>query len=416
MNIFPFVKFLNDSPTSWHAVENVSSMLASHGFQPLQESADWVKLTPGGKYFTTRNGSSLIAFILPLEQIKKTVLLGSHTDSPSLKLKPRPLYLKDGVVLLAVEVYGAPLLTSWFNRDLGIAGRIVVEGKQGKPETRNINVKDSPVTLAQLAIHLDREVNEKGFVVDKQEALNAIAGLSSTLPTLEQLLQVKEPIISHDLFLYPLEEACLVGFEEKLLSGYRIDNLTSVSASVEALSQKSAAKDTLQMIALWDHEEIGSPSHFAAGSPFLASVLERLVGSRELYHQMISRSICLSVDLTHATHPNFSDKHESHHPIRLGGGVVVKYNSGFRYATDAEGAANLIHLAKKKGLSLQHFVTHGNIMAGSTIGPIHAGATGMSTIDIGIPQLSMHSCRELIATADYFHLLKLLDIFLDEHS
>ncbi len=409
MNIFPFVKFLNESPTSWHAAKNAAEMLVSKGFSPIAESDSWEQLKPGGKYFTTRNGSSLVAFVLPTEAIQRTVLLGSHTDSPSLKLKPNPLFLKDNLVMLAVEVYGAPLLGSWFNRDLGIAGRVVVEAKDGKVETRLVDLHDTPVTLAQLAIHLDREVNDKGFVVNKQEALNAIVGISQTLPTLAELLHVDGTILAHDLFLYPLDPARTSGLNDCFISGYRIDNLASAYASIEAVGDKAATKDTLLMAALWDHEEIGSQSHFSAGGPFVKGVLERLVPDSEGYHRMLARSVCLSIDLAHATHPNANDKHEPRHAVRLGGGVVVKYSAGFRYATDAETAAMVVQVANRKKIPLQQFVTHGNIPAGSTIGPIHAGVTGMKTVDIGIPQLSMHSIRELIAVDDFISLLKLLD-------
>jgi aspartyl aminopeptidase len=409
MNIFPFVKFLNESPTSWHAVENAATILISKGFTPIAESDSWSQLKPGGKYFTTRNGSSLVAFVLPTDAIQRTSVLGSHTDSPSLKLKPNPLFLKDNLVMLAVEVYGAPLLTSWFNRDLGIAGRIVVETKNGKVETRLVNVSDMPVTLAQLAIHLDREVNDKGFVVNKQEALNAIVGTAEKLPTLAELLHVDDVILAHDLFLYPLDPARTSGLNDCFISGYRIDNLASAYASIETLGAKSPTKDTLLVAALWDHEEIGSQSHFSAGGPFVKGVLVRLIPDSEEYHRMLARSVCLSIDLAHATHPNANDKHEPRHVIRLGGGVVLKYSSGFRYATDAETAAAVMQVAARKKIPLQQFVTHGNIPAGSTIGPIHAGVTGMRTVDIGIPQLSMHSIRELIAVDDLIYLLRLLD-------
>ncbi len=408
MSIQRLIHFLNDSPTAWHAVDYTAKTLEKNGFVGIRESEDWSKLKCGGKYFTLRNGSSLVAFILPKKPIKRTLLLGSHTDSPSLKLKPKPLFSKDNLVMLGLEIYGGPLLTSWFNRDLGIAGRVVVEGSKGKLETHLVNVREHPVVIPQLAIHLDREVNEKGFAVNKQEGLNALVGILDTPITLERLLNVKGTIISHDLFLYPLEEARLTGINKEFLTSYRIDNLTSVWASVEALLKGSPQEDTLQMIALWDHEEIGSQSHYGAGAPFVKSILERLTKDSESYHQMIARSTTISIDLAHATHPNYSDKHEPRHPIRLGGGVVLKYSSGYRYATDAETAAPLIQAAKKGSVSLQEFVTHGNIPAGSTIGPIHAGVTGMPTLDIGIPQLSMHSIRELIAIKDYQQLVTLL--------
>lgn len=408
MSIAPFIEFLNKSPTAWHAVENVVKTLTSKGFHPIAESEDWSKIKAGQKYLTTRNGSSLLAFITPTGPIKKTLLFGSHTDSPALKLKPQPLHLKDNLVLMALEVYGAPLLTSWFNRDLGIAGRVIIDNGKGGCDTVLVNVTDKPVMLAQLAIHLDRDVNEKGFVVNKQDALNAIVGIGNTLPSLNDIVKIQGKIIAHDLFLYPLEPACKLGAKGEFLAGYRIDNLASVFASAEALSSKSPSSDTLQMIALWDHEEIGSQSHFAAGSSFVRSALERLSQGTEAYHQMIAQSLCLSIDLAHATHPNFNDKHEPRHPIRLGGGVVLKHSAAYRYATDGLTASQLIRQAESCCVPLQQFVTHGNIPAGSTIGPIHAGTTGMATLDLGIPQLSMHSVRELIAVSDLESLQKLL--------
>ncbi len=385
MAISSLLQFLNSSPTSWHAVQNIVKRLEQEDFIQLRESESWSSLQPGKKYYTTRNDSSLIAFILPKNKSSNVQLLGSHTDSPALKLKPKPLFLKDGMVLMALEVYGAPLLSSWFNRDLGIAGRVVIEDEKGTLVSQLVFCDSSLVTLPQLAIHLDRDVNEKGFVINKQEGLNGLVGLSPSLPSLEELLNISGEIISHDLFLFPFEEAKHTGDKGCFISGYRLDNLASVYGSLEAFIKQSPANETIQMIALWDHEEIGSQSYFSAGSPFFRSVLERVAGDMESYHQILSQSLCLSIDMAHATHPNHQDKHEPRHPIRLGEGIAIKHSAGYRYATDSLTAAPLIQIAKKNSIPLQHFVTHGNIPAGSTIGPIHAGATGMPTVDIEFP-------------------------------
>ncbi len=414
-----FLKFLETSPTSYHAVENCSLTLKPKGFKELSENDSW-NLKPEEKYFVDRGGSSICAFVMPKTLPKKIRLMASHTDSPSFKLKPNPEIKSAGMILFGVEVYGAPIISSWFNRDLGLAGRVIVKNKQGHLKKHLVNFKESPLTIPQLAFHLDREVNEKGLLLNKQNHLNALIGLertfSSSQSTLQQLLHKdlnKNEIVAHDLFLYPLEKPSLIGYESAFLSSYRIDSLSSVHATLNAiLKENSPLDDELKMVIFWDHEEIGSTSSQGAAAPFFSAVVDRILnafgGTKEDYYRMISDSFCLSIDLAHAVHPNYVEKHDANHQPILGQGTVIKFNAQQRYATSGY-AAILETIAKDHKLNIQKFVSRNDIPCGSTIGPIHAEKTGMTTIDIGSPQLSMHSCRELMACQDHIEMCQLLE-------
>lgn len=412
------ISFLDASPTAWHAVSNTREQLQQAGFLELPEQTYW-DIRPEQRYVVTRNGSSLCAFITPQRIPKRLRLLASHTDSPSLKLKPQPEIRKHHSILLGVEVYGSPLLSSWLNRDLGIAGRVLYTEGQGEIKESLVRLDHYPVTIPQLAIHLDREVNEKGLLLNKQEHLNALAALESSFKEdsfLKALLQEKlhfQQIIAHDLFLFPLEGARLIGYQNTLLAGYRIDSLASVHAALTAfLNHSDPLEDEMKMIIFWDNEEVGSSTAQGAQSPFFSQILERIVeslkGSREDYFCMINRSTCLSIDLAHALHPNYPDKHDPHHQPILGKGIVLKSNAQQRYSTSANSSLPVKMMATLKQLPLQIFASRNDIPCGTTIGPIHASKTGMSTTDIGCSQLSMHSCRELMSCQDHIDMCDLL--------
>ncbi|MGK5594207.1 MAG: M18 family aminopeptidase [Parachlamydiaceae bacterium] len=414
------IAFLKASPTAWHAVENARELLTKAGFQELEERDPWT-LSPKKKYFTIRNGSSLIAFKIPKQPIKKTCLLASHTDSPSLKLKTNAAFIKENMLMLGVEVYGSPLLSSWLNRDLGIAGRCIGLNQKNELRETLINIQDHPLTIPQLAIHLDRKINDEGLVLNKQEHLPALFGINAKEEAFRQLLVEKaalQKLLAYDLFLYPLEEPRLLGIQKELLASYRIDSLASVSAILEAFLAKEsvASQDELQVMAVWDNEEIGSSTAQAAGSPFLPHVLERIHLSlglkREDYLRLLPQSFCLSIDLAHAVHPNHLEKFESRHRVYLKDGIAIKSHPS-AYATNGLVAAQLIKLAEENNIHLQHFVSRSDMPSGSTIGPIQATLTGIPTIDLGIAQLSMHSARELIAVDDYLSLVQLLKAYLN---
>lgn len=419
------ILFLDTSPTAWHAVAAACNQLQEAGFLELSEQTSW-DIQPQQRYVVTRNGSSLCAFITPKHFPKRVRLLASHTDSPGFKLKPQPEIRKHHAILLGVEVYGAPLLSSWFNRDLGIAGRILYTQRHGQIKESLVRLDHYPVTIPQLAIHLDREVNEKGLQLNKQDHLNALAGLESSFKDssfLESLLREEidfEQIIAHDLFLFPLEQARLLGYQNSFLAAYRIDSLASVHAALTALLDHSdPLEEEIKMIIFWDNEEVGSQTAQGAQSPFFNQILERIVdgfgGTREDYFCLINRSTCLSIDLAHALHPNYAEKHDPQHQPILGQGVVLKSNAQQRYATSARSSLPIKMMAALKQIPLQMFVSRNDIPCGTTIGPLQAGLTGIQTADIGCGQLSMHACRELMACQDHIDMCHLLGSLLEIH-
>ncbi len=412
-----FLTFLDDSPTAWHAVARARHQLQQAGFIELSEQNYW-NIQPQQPYLVTRNGSSLCAFITPRRFPQRLRLLASHTDSPSLKLKPQPEIRKHRAILLGVEVYGSPLLSSWLNRDLGIAGRVLYS-HHGQVRESLVRLDRYPVTIPQLAIHLDREVNDKGLHLNKQEHLNALAGLESAFKGssfLESLLQEEldfEQIIAHDLLLFPLEKARLLGFQDSFLAAYRIDSLASVHAALKALLHHlDPLEDDIKMVIFWDNEEVGSHTAQGADSPFFSQILERILqgfkGSREDYFCLLNRSTCISIDLAHALHPNYAEKHDPQHQPFLGHGIVLKSNAQQRYATNARSSLPVKMMAALKQIPLQTFVSRNDIPCGTTIGPLQASLTGMPTTDIGCGQLSMHSCRELMSCQDHIDMCLLL--------
>lgn len=423
--ILDLLQFLNGAPTAWHAVDIVKQRLMKHNFTVLKEEDPW-NLEPGKSYLVIRNGSSLCAFITPKNSLKAFRIIGSHTDSPSFKLKPNAEFRKENMIMIGVEIYGGPLLTSWLNRDLGIAGRIVFKDAKGKIQESLVNLKNHPVLIPQLAIHLDRTVNESGLILNKQEHLAALAALEDSKSSkkdkgkyLEKLLKEAveyKTLLSHDLFLYPLEPARLIGLHNEMISSYRIDSLNSVHAGMQAIEKAKPSKDTLKMAIFWDNEEIGSDTAQGAGSPFLEHLLERinlaLGQNREDFLRLFQASLCISVDLVHALHPNYGDRLEPRHLSLLNGGIVIKNSAQQRYATDARSAAIVVEACHKHKIPFQRFVSRGDIPAGTTIGPIAAHLLGMPTVDIGCSQLSMHSCRELTASEDHLHMCRLLTALL----
>jgi aspartyl aminopeptidase len=413
------ITFLQGSPTAWHAVANMRQQLDKRGFTPLHESETW-KLKHGKGYYVVRDGSSLIAFVIPRKAIHSAKVAASHTDSPAFKLKPNAPFVKEGMLMLGVDIYGGPLLNSWLNRDLGIAGRIFSRGKNNSLVETLVNIADSPVVIPQLAIHLDRDVNTQGLVLHKQNHLAALAKLDCKDDKeaglyLSKLLGVKD-ILSSDLFLYPIEPPAFVGPKKEMLAAYRIDSLCSVHSILEAfLASSTPAENTLKLCAFWDNEEIGSATAQGASSPFFSETVERLIyalnGTRADYLRIVSSSLCVSVDLGHGVHPNYADKHEPQHKVKLGQGITLKYSAQQRYASTAATAGYIKALCGKNKIPFQELVGRGDLSSGSTIGPIHANLTGMPTVDIGIPQLSMHSARELIACSDQAAMTKLIECY-----
>jgi aspartyl aminopeptidase len=414
--------FLDTSPTAWHAAAQIGNRFAIQDFTPLYEEEKW-DLKKGESYFVVRGGS-VCAFSLPKAKAKKAVILASHTDSPAFKVKPRPEVQKENMTLLGAEIYGAPLLTSWLNRDLAIAGRVVVANKKGALEERLVFLHDIPLVIPQLAIHLDREVNEKGLVLNKQEHLFALMTLQdqekNEKNTLEFLLRRHlsfHKLISFDLLLVPIEKSRYLGSEGEMIASYRLDNLSSAHACLMALSMaKKPSSDTLQIAIFYDHEEIGSRSLEGAASPFLEDTFKRIAMYTKMDEEEMSclksRSLCVSCDVAHALNPNYSGRYDPNHGPLLGKGVVLKYNSDLKYATSALTAARVIQAAQKLSLPLQSYVSRNDIPSGSTVGPIIAQGMGIPVVDLGIAQLSMHSAREVVSCQDFLDLCTLLTALL----
>ncbi len=409
--------FIDTSPTSYHAVQQIANRLALCDFIPLSEEEPW-ELEKGKRYFVIRGGS-ITAFTVPNSSPRSMVIIGSHTDSPGLKLKPNPEYRKDQLQFLAVEVYGGPLLNSWLNRDLSIAGRVIVSDNTGNRLEKFVWIDDAPLIIPQLAIHLDREINEKGLLLNKQEHIVPLAGIvkaQEPLSYLETILHRHiqfNTLLGFDLFLVPLEPARFLGPEGELMASYRLDNLTSVHACATAMGMLDApSEDTIQIATFFDHEEIGSNTFESAGSSLLKDTLKRIRHAidleKEAYLRMKGRSLIVSVDVAHALHPAYEKKFDPQHQPHLGQGIVLKFNANHKYTTSGPTGAVITQALNELNLRCQNYATRNDNSCGSTIGPIMEMQMGIPTVDIGIPLLSMHSIREIISGRDHLDMCTLL--------
>lgn len=406
-------QYVDSSPTAWHACSQSVAILKKAGFTALDEQKPW-NIKSGASYYTLRNDGSLIAFIMPQKKPAKAHVVVAHTDSPGLRLKPQGEYEQEGCTLLHFEVYGSPILPTWIGRDLYLAGRVFFEHK-GVIESALIECKDKPFIIANLALHLDRQVNDTGLAVKKQDDLSAIVS-SQAAPFLAPLLKklVKGQLLHHELFAVPCEDARIMGVDGELLASPRLDNLASCLSSLEALCRQKASADTLKIVALFNHEEIGSTTQEGAASTFFDDVLERICSlTKEEYACFKAKSSTISCDVGHALHPTHADRHDARHPVYLGEGPIVKTNAQCRYVTDALLASQIVQCWNKKKIPFQYFSARNDIPCGSTIGPIHAAKTGFKTIDMGIPLLGMHACREVININDYSWFTDGLEAYLN---
>lgn len=413
-----FVRFINHSPTVYHAAREIGARLAEADFTPLTEREKW-QLEPGKGYFVVREDTLVAAFRLPKKKPLSTTLLASHIDSPCLKLKPQPEISSHGIGQFGTELYGAPVLHTWIDRDLAIAGRIVVLDQNGQCESKIVLLDDFPVLIPGLAIHLNRDVNDKGLTVHKQDHLKAVYSIENKDKHLEDWLRKQHPfkkLLSFDLFLVPIEKAGFNGFNDELISSYRLDNLTSAFASLEALVQAKPRDNAIQMAIFWDHEEIGSKTYAGADSLFVNELFERISihckMDREDYYRMKSGSLCLSCDVGHAFHPNHADKNDPQNAPSLGKGPIVKFSA--RYATSGATAAPIVRLAEKHKIPLQTFASRSDLSSGGTVGSMMGANPGIPTLDLGIACWAMHSIRETIAGQDQLWLYELLKAALEE--
>ncbi|HAC35341.1 MAG TPA: M18 family aminopeptidase [Gammaproteobacteria bacterium] len=422
--------FIDRSPTPWHATAEMVSRLTNAGFSPLDERERW-SLQPGNGYFLIRDGSSLIAFRLGQEKPSSCGfnMIGAHTDSPGLRVKPNPLQRKQSLTRLGVEIYGGPILATFSDRDLALAGRLVVRGNEGLT-TRLIRLPRPIARIPNLAIHMNREVNTKGLVLDRQDQLPPLLGaVSEELPLQNEFRQLladqlredgetldAQEIVSWELLLFDSQPGQFYGPQGEFIANGQLDNLASCDASLTALIRSSAQSHT-QLCGFFDHEEVGSESHKGAAGSFLADTLKRICEQLEdnpsSLHQALAKSFMISADMAHAWNPAFASAYDADHPVQVNGGPAIKINASQRYSSEAVSQALFSDWCAQVGVPVQHYVHRNDLPCGSTIGPITAAALGVRSVDVGNPMWSMHSARESAGAADHGMMIAVMNHFFD---
>lgn len=415
------LEFLQVSPTPFHATAAMVAQLQERGFVELPLDQRWT-LQPGGRYYCTRNGSSLVAFVHGREALSESGMrmVGAHTDSPCLKVKPQPELHRHGYLQLAVEVYGGVLLNPWFDRDLSLAGRVSYIGADRVLRSALVNFTRPIAVIPSLAIHLDREVNSSRSINAQKDIppLICIAQEEEKLSFRDMLtaqMKVEHPnavvnaILDYELSFYDTQAPAIIGLNEDFIASARLDNLASCFTGLQALLEADDKYST--MLICNDHEEVGSQTAVGAQGPLVKDIIGRILPDNDERIRMLERSMLISADNAHGVHPNYSDRHDSNHAPRLNGGPVIKTNANQRYATTSETSAVFQQVCAEEGVSVQHFVTRSDMGCGSTIGPITAAALGIATIDVGIPTFAMHSIRELAGSADAYNFYRVLKRF-----
>ncbi|KIK06798.1 hypothetical protein K443DRAFT_674082 [Laccaria amethystina LaAM-08-1] len=452
-----FIKFVNASPTPFHAVHNAALRLEKAGFQKIREKDSWEnEVQPGGKYFFTRNQSALIAFTLPQKWKQGTGLsvVATHVDSPNLKVRPISKRSKSAYLQVGVETYGGGIWHSWLDRDLSIAGRVVTADKAGGFTSKLVKLDRPILRIPTLAIHLDRNVNESfkfnqetefipilGLIEDQfnaklsdsddekdEKAPNNGAKVASSIqdnhhPALLSLLAgelsiAPEEIHDFELSLYDTQPACLGGLNNEFIFSPRMDNLVSSFCAVEAIAdvvQATSVEGNVNCIALFNHEEIGSVSTSGAESNLIPSLLNRLSPTPSALAQSIANSFLISADMGHALHPNYSSKHEEKHKPIMNRGIIIKTNAKQRYASDAISTFIVKQLVERKGGRVQEFEVRNDMACGSTVGPM-LSKIGIRTVDVGNAMLSMHSIRETAGSHDIQNAIDLFSSFFEGFS
>ncbi len=420
------LNFIDASPSPWHAVHSVEERLLAQGFNQLLEKDTW-QLNAGSSYYVVRGDASIIAFTLGKQALVETGLriVGAHTDSPGLRLKPQAAFGSDGLVRIGVEVYGGPILATFTDRDLSIAGRVVIRTSNGH-ETRLIKFDDALMRLPNLAIHMNREVNDKGLKLDKQKELPLIFGESKKgfeadqqfLAHIAQTLQIEvHNIISFELNVFDTQKGSCWGPNQEFIANSQLDNLASCHAAITALL---SAKDlnATAICALFDHEEVGSESASGASGSFLADTVNRIAISSGLSEEAklraLAQSFFISADMAHAYHPNHPGAYEPCHHVMVNHGPVIKTNANQRYSTNAETAARFITLCERAKVPYQQYAHRTDLGCGSTIGPIVASSLGIASVDIGSPMWAMHSIRESAGVLDHSYMTAVLSEFFQD--
>jgi aspartyl aminopeptidase len=411
--------FIDASPSPWHAVQATEAQLKTAGYARLEETERW-QLAPGGRYYVVRGGSSIVAFVIGRQPLEQTGfrIVGAHTDSPGLRLKPKAAHTSEGVVRLGVEVYGGPILATFADRDLSLAGRVNVRSANGF-EARLLRFESPLVRLPNLAIHMNREVNEQGLKLHKQNELPLILGMADGSDPQKSFLQqvageldiAPEDIVNSEFNVYDTQKGAFWGLEEEFIADSQLDNLASCHAALMALLANPEPSATC-VTALFDHEEVGSESAVGAGGSFIADVLDRIAAQAGLDGEgkrcAIARSFFVSADMAHGWHPNFPAAYEPHHRVLVNSGPVIKSNANQRYSTSADTAARFIALCEQAGVPVQQYSHRTDLGCGSTIGPIVAARLGIRSIDVGSPMWAMHSLRESAGVLDHSYMIAAL--------
>ena len=427
------LSFLDASPVNFLAVKNLTDELQQHGYRRIDTTEALGTVKAGDKFFVTKNGSSIYAFQIGRKPLAETGfhMICAHCDSPTFRIKPHAeIDCEGGIVKLNTEVYGGPIMSTWFDRPLTLAGRVIVKSKDVmSPTTLLLHVKRPLLQISNLAIHFNRQVND-GVKLSRQKDVLPILGIINDELEKGNLLMniileelnkqqtvAREDILDFDLYLADATPACTFGAHNELISSGRLDDLSMCFAGLEALLA-SQPTDTTQVLAIFDNEETGSQTKQGAGSPFLSYMLKRIAlaqgGTEEAYYQAVERAFMISADNAHAWHPNYSEKYDpTNHPM-LGGGPVIKFNAAQKYASDAYSASVFAGLCKKAGVPCQRFVNHSDVAGGSTLGNILASSIPLRGVDMGNAILAMHSCRETGSTADHEFCVKVFTQFYQE--
>lgn len=427
------LSFLDASPVNFLAVKNLTEELQQHGYHRIDTTEALGTVKAGDKFFVTKNDSSIYAFQIGRKPLAETGfhMICAHCDSPTFHIKPHAeIDCEGGIVKLNTEVYGGPIMSTWFDRPLTLAGRVIVKSKDVmNPTTLLLHVKRPLLQISNLAIHFNRQVND-GVKLSRQKDVLPILGIINDELEKGNLLMniileelnkqqtvAREDILDFDLYLADATPACTFGAHNELISSGRLDDLSMCFAGLEALLA-SQPTDTTQVLAIFDNEETGSQTKQGAGSPFLSYMLKRIAlaqgGTEEAYYQAVERAFMISADNAHAWHPNYSEKYDpTNHPM-LGGGPVIKFNAAQKYASDAYSASVFAGLCKKAGVPCQRFVNHSDVAGGSTLGNILASSIPLRGVDMGNAILAMHSCRETGSTADHEFCVKVFTQFYQE--
>ena len=410
------LQFIEESPTAFHAAANVEALLLENGFEKLENLAEGA-LVPGGSYYTMQNGSAVLAVKIPENPAKGFRIAASHSDSPSLKIKENPEMVENGYVKLNVELYGGALLAPWFDRPLSVAGRVIVK-ENGQICEKLVTVDKDMLMIPNLAIHMNREANS-GYKYNVQKDLLPLYGLESAKGTFFKTVAeaagvAEEEILGHDLFLYNRMPGTIWGGEEEFVSAPRLDDLQCAFSSMEGLiAGKNEKSICVHMV--MDNEEVGSGTKQGAASTFLRDTLLRinlgLGRSYEDYLISLAKSFMISADNAHAIHPNYPEKADPVNRPHINGGIAVKYNANQKYCTDGISAAMFKDLCKEAGVACQVYVNRSDVAGGSTLGNISNTQVALNTVDIGLPQLAMHSPYETAGVKDTCDFVKLAEVF-----